>query len=94
MSKLGLVSGENVADLDGALWGGILESTKGDRMTEEVAHRLSIYLTKEEFSQLLDLVALLRSRDSRGVVSKSYVVAVAIRRMHEEMLGGKEEGSG
>ena len=60
-------------------------------MTEEVAHRLSIYLTKEEYGQLLALVGLLKSRDGRGVVSKSYVVAVAIRRMHAEMLGGKEE---
>ena len=59
-------------------------------MTEDVAHRLSIYLTKEEFSQLIELVLLLKSRDSRGAVSKSYVVGVAIRRMHAEMIGGKE----
>ena len=60
-------------------------------MTEEVAHRLSIYLTKEEFSQLRDLVVLLGSQDNRGAVSRSYVVGVAIRRMHAEMIGGKEE---
>ena len=60
-------------------------------MTEEAAHRVSIYLTKEEFGQLVELVGLLKSRDSRGAVSKSYVVGVAIRRMYHEMIGGKED---
>ena len=60
-------------------------------MTEEVAHRVSIYLTKEEYGELEALIRLLRSQDHRGLISKSYVVAVAIHRMHHEMLGGKEE---
>ena len=63
---------------------------EGSQMTEEVACRLSIYLSKEEHGQLLALLRLLKSRDGRGQMSKSYVVAVAIRRMHDEMIGGKE----
>ena len=60
-------------------------------MTEDVAHRVSIYLTFEEFRLLQQVIARLKSENHRGVVSKSYVVAVAIRRMHEEMFGGKKE---
>ena len=60
-------------------------------MIEEAAHRLSIYLTHEETKMLAQLMKVVQESDQRGKTSMSYVVAVAIRRMHKDLFGKKEK---
>ena len=59
-------------------------------MVEKVAHRVSIYLTHEEYKMLQELTKAARGGDQRGKTSQSYILAVALRRMHKELLGQKE----
>ena len=58
---------------------------------QDAAHRLSIYLTHEEYVMVVQLRTVMRKENGRGKVSQSDVVAVAIRRMHKELVEGKEE---
>ena len=58
---------------------------------QAAAHRLSVYLTREEYEMLVELRTVMRKENGRGKVSQSDVVAVAIRRMHKELVEGKED---
>ena len=66
-------------------------SGEEDMEFQDAAHRLSIYLTHEEYQMLVELRGVLGKRNGRGKVSQSDVVAVAIRRMHKELVEGKED---